>query len=108
MPFCPECRIEYIRTVSHCSDCGAALIEQLPEEPALGDVKWVMLAELPSEVEGNMLREALEAEGIRTLLRKDIFVASFGSQGTVILVAERDAEEARSIQKALLGRSDDD
>jgi len=33
MPYCPECRSEYIRSVQKCAHCDAYLVEELPEEP---------------------------------------------------------------------------
>ena len=32
MAWCPRCRINYPSDVIICSDCGAALVEELPEE----------------------------------------------------------------------------
>ena len=31
MPFCPNCKAEYLAGVSRCSDCGLTLVDQLPE-----------------------------------------------------------------------------
>ena len=33
MPFCPNCRYEYRRGIETCSDCGAQLVDKLPDEP---------------------------------------------------------------------------
>lgn len=33
MPFCPNCRYEYRRGIETCSDCGAQLVDELPDEP---------------------------------------------------------------------------
>src|SRR5215831_16768881 len=30
MPFCPQCRAEYRRGFTHCSDCDTDLVAQLP------------------------------------------------------------------------------
>ena len=30
--YCPKCKTEYRDGVSHCSDCGARLVQELPEE----------------------------------------------------------------------------
>lgn len=32
MPWCPNCKNEYRKGILVCSDCGAALVEELPEE----------------------------------------------------------------------------
>jgi hypothetical protein len=40
MPFCPNCRYEYTEGATHCSTCGAPLVDELPpelaHEPRLG------------------------------------------------------------------------
>ena len=41
MPWCPKCRTEYQKGVLLCSDCGATLVEELPEED---DSKVIMIA----------------------------------------------------------------
>ena len=41
MPWCPKCRNEYQKGVLLCSDCGATLVEELPEED---DRKVIMIA----------------------------------------------------------------
>lgn len=33
MPFCPNCKSEYVKDKEYCSDCGAKLVDQLEEEP---------------------------------------------------------------------------
>jgi hypothetical protein len=33
MPFCPNCRYEYRRGIETCSDCGAQLVDTLPDAP---------------------------------------------------------------------------
>ncbi len=40
MPWCPNCKNEYRKGILVCSDCGAALVEELPEE----DNKVIMIA----------------------------------------------------------------
>lgn len=34
MPFCPNCKEEFVDGTATCSDCGAALVGQLPEPEA--------------------------------------------------------------------------
>ncbi len=33
MPWCPKCKIEYVEGKTTCNDCGAELVDDLPEEP---------------------------------------------------------------------------
>ena len=32
MPFCPNCKTEYIAGITRCSDCNVSLVERLPDE----------------------------------------------------------------------------
>ncbi len=32
MPWCPNCKTEYREGFTHCADCGAALVQTLPDE----------------------------------------------------------------------------
>jgi hypothetical protein len=66
MAFCPKCRFEYRTAISHCPDCGAALVaELLPEEEArrrdLGDA---VLCRASGELKAVLIRNELAAEGI--------------------------------------------
>jgi hypothetical protein len=50
-----------------------------------------------------MVVEQLEQRGIRTMLKYDVFVSAFGSQGTVIFVPRERYDEAKDIQRSLVG-----
>jgi hypothetical protein len=96
MPFCPQCRTEYVESVTECADCATLLVDELPPLPPPVDVHWVALPPLRNEVEGGLLVEVLEGAGIRAMLKKDVFVSAFGSQGTMVFVpAERYADAER-------------
>lgn len=103
MPFCPSCRLEYVAGVERCDDCGVRLVEKLPPEPPPKDIHWVELPPLSSESIGRMVVEQLEGRGIRTMLKYDVFVSAFGSQGTVIFVPRDRYDEAKDIQRSLVG-----
>ena len=32
MPFCPQCKVEYVEGITKCSDCGAILVPEIIEE----------------------------------------------------------------------------
>ncbi|MEB2310719.1 MAG: DUF2007 domain-containing protein [Sorangiineae bacterium] len=103
MPFCPNCRDEYVVGVERCEGCGRALVAELPPLPALGDVRWRELPSFNNEAEAQMVRAALDTSGIRTMLKRDVFVSGFGSHGTVVFVPEESYDEAAGIRRSMVG-----
>ena len=79
MPFCPNCRYEYREGIWECPDCGARLVDKLPEEApsedtdktAAENTNFVPLKNLPSRVYAQMLEEALKNEGIPSITKGD-------------------------------------
>lgn len=41
MPWCPNCKTEYQEGIEVCSDCGAALVDELPEEKERAVVAFI-------------------------------------------------------------------
>ncbi len=103
-PFCSECGMEYRAGVFHCRDCGCALAGIEEGEVAaneefhdLGELK--LLATFGMESEAKMIRELLESNAIRTVMRGDtdpIGVAS-GATPVAILVGRADLREAQNL-----------
>lgn len=71
MPFCPNCRFEYKEGLTECPDCGARLVEKLPVEKPPESPNFVPLRNLPSRMYAQMLKEALENEGIASMIKGD-------------------------------------
>ncbi len=77
MPYCPDCRFEYLPEVEECPDCGARLVDELPEiRTQLQDVKWVALRPLPGVVYAKMVAEVLDQRNIPNYIQ-----SLFGSGG---------------------------
>jgi hypothetical protein len=68
MPFCPDCKAEYLESENVCEDCGISLVEALSEED---DEEEVELAEVwcaPNEIEAQMIKALLEGNRIKCIL----------------------------------------
>lgn len=71
LPFCPECRFEYIADVEKCPDCGVQLVAELPAErpPSDEDFTQVALCEVNGEIHAKMLQDVLASKGIPSCLK---------------------------------------
>ena len=70
MPFCPQCRTEYVEGTTNCADCGVPLIPVLPPEretqPDLRDLVEVWRTQ--GELNAQLTRSLLEANGISSMV----------------------------------------
>ncbi|MFH1214626.1 MAG: DUF2007 domain-containing protein [Candidatus Neomarinimicrobiota bacterium] len=86
MPFCPHCLYEFVEGTKTCADCKAKLVDQLPAEK-LDAVKWLFLVTLSDITIAEMVKEALNNNGIPVFLKTDpihsaLSVFSAGATGS--------------------------
>jgi hypothetical protein len=92
MPFCPQCRYEYELGIRLCPDCGAKLVDRLPEPNAepLDEHEyknWVPLANLTSRQMAAMILEGLRAKDIPAVLYSGAgYFGETGSMGVSLYV----------------------
>lgn len=107
MPYCPDCRYEYKHGIEHCPDCGAKLVDELKEEN-IESIDYVPFRSLPSRLYAEMLKQALENEGIPAIIKGDDVAITLGSYGTTspvevtIWVREKDLERTEQIANQML------
>ena len=102
MPWCPECRMEYVPGVLTCPDCDISLVNQLPtEELNLSDyADMVPVTYLENAIEGAILKGVLAEQGIHSIIRDFIISqhqlpeAGMNTWGE-LLVLEPDYENAK-------------
>jgi len=83
MPFCPNCKYEYEQGVAICPDCGEDLVESLPEPEALQEpIKHVFLRDVPSRLYAEMLKGALQNQGISCVVKGDDIGIMLGTYST--------------------------
>lgn len=106
VPFCPQCRAEYIEGKTQCSDCGVQLVDSLPPSVPPRDIHWVELRTAGTEAEGEMLADVLEQNGIPVMLKKDVFASGFGRQGTLLFVPAEQRDEAEALTRDISAPDD--
>ena len=104
MPFCPVCRCEYAEVVIKCADCGAELVREPPplEERDNPEAELVEILRAGDEIEAQLIRGVLDANGIECVLRGESLRLTFGitADGLAevkILVRREDADQARQV-----------
>lgn len=90
MPWCPNCRTEYEEGVEVCADCGAALVDELPEEKNLAAVAYIQEEELAHKLVDYLEYSKIEAE----------IEYSDEQQAFAVLVDEKQLEEAKTAFRA--------
>ena len=85
MPFCPECRYEYVSGIVKCPDCNVALVNELPEEGGdPSEKEYIELHPLPGQIYAEMVKEALDNAGIPCILIPDVISTGLLVKGTAI------------------------
>jgi hypothetical protein len=105
MAFCPNCEAEYKAGITVCPDCDIQLVAELTSENKVHDTsdgEPVQLQSFKTGAEAEMVRELLEQNGIRSFVEGGDFavIPSSFSQEVVVMVDERDLDQAVEIYKA--------
>jgi hypothetical protein len=105
MPFCPSCKTEYVESVAICSDCGEVLVDALVISAADPCVRLVDVYIAHGEVDAQLVRSILEANGIDCMLSGEAVRLTHGLtiDGLAevrIRVREDDAAHARDVLAA--------
>jgi uroporphyrinogen decarboxylase len=118
MPFCPNCRFEYLAGVERCPDCGVALVESLPPAPPSPEAGFVQveLCTIAGEINARLLQDLLASQGIPSrmqsswpfdptgLLRPPAPLGGGMDAATRIIVNKRDLTRAQVILQDFEGR----
>ncbi len=104
MPFCPQCRTEYVEGVEVCPECDVALTHELPPAGPVPEVDFVVLTEGQTEVVINVLRAELEAANIPSYVSGDTLESLKVVPGydAKVFVPKQHLELAREILNEIL------
>ena len=62
MPWCPNCKTEYQEGIEVCSDCGAALVDELPKDEGMAVLAWIEDEELAKKLVEYLGYSSMEAQ----------------------------------------------
>jgi len=79
--YCPLCQAEYKPEIKHCADCNVTLVETLPLELPLEEIKWISVGTLQGKIYADMIAEILNKEGIAHYIKSDVLTATFNISG---------------------------
>lgn len=108
--FCPVCKSEYQPGITRCNDDNTELVERL--DPTIGsddsEARFMPLHKLGSPVEAEMVNDILTQNGIRSMVKSGGADAlspllSATSEGSMVLVDERDFDRAQELYTAFFG-----
>ena len=105
MPYCPECKAEYVDDVTECPDCKVELVDALPENEKSIEINWVPLRSVPGKPYAAMVTEILDKEEIPNYVKSDAISTAYLSSGTgiaVIYVPEEHLTRAEEILNQML------
>jgi len=93
MKVCPECSLELPDGIPQCPDCEIPMID--PDElyddaePSPLEQRYVLLRTYPTRLNATMLKEALQNEGIPSILQSEDVGVMLGNYGTAPLFPVR-------------------
>ena len=104
MPWCPQCGAEYRGGFSRCSECGVALVDELPskpQRPAEPGPEWVEIASYTTAEEARLAQGLLQEQDIPAeVIDKHVVLNPFpqvDEAEVLLLVPPEHAEQADAV-----------
>jgi hypothetical protein len=98
VPTCPNCQNQYPPEIETCPECGVSLTDTSPfsTTPDQADTELLELAKFHTMAEADLMKELLESNGVRTVVRGDADPIG-GIELPTILVEHRHFEKAAEL-----------
>lgn len=92
MPFCPNCKYEYLPGVKVCPDCEVELVEQLEEVKTYQSEDFTMVYTCSEIYEAQIIKANLEGAGIPTFIlsEKDSNFPALGDLAVIKLFVKNE------------------
>jgi hypothetical protein len=113
MPYCPQCKTEYVAGTTQCEDCGVPLQAGMPTEQAADaeelelprDVKLVTVRTFTGStalLDAELARNILKAQNIPSIVSGESSVEVLPVLDVPLLVREEDAQRAAEMLRSYL------
>jgi hypothetical protein len=96
--FCPKCRTEFIEDTPECTDCGSALVNELPARENVEFDKLVNVFTTNNSIEANFIKSLLGSSNIECYIDNEHLVSIniFLSNAIPMKVAVDQKDETRA------------
>ena len=96
MPFCPNCKYEYIDTIKICPDCKVDIVPSLPESKHLSSEELELVYTCSYLYDAEMIKSNLESAGIEAdiLSQKDRNYPGVGDLAVIKVYVKKEDKDA--------------
>jgi len=96
MFYCPNCNIEFEGSVESCSQCGAQLVDSVPEDFILDKDNFILLTIYTQLYEAEIIKANLESADIDAVIlsQQDRSYPFLGNESSIKIFVRKDDEES--------------
>jgi len=98
MPFCPNCKKKFERSIKNCSECGGELIASPEADLSWNENDFTLLTVCTQMYEADIIKANLESTDIETIIlsQQDSNYPCLGNASAIkIFIRKEDEESAR-------------
>jgi len=99
--YCPKCKAEYVKGISHCPDCDVPLVKELPADLQFKKLELEVVFKTTKPAIIQMVRSILEDADIDYNIKSEGLQSILGLGEVKFQVLKEDAETARELLRDL-------